>query len=175
VLAPDHSFPQGSPVCDYWLARCEGFTVRAGHRTLGVVERVTRNGATQTESIVLRKRHGRRTLDTVDVLAVVPARKVLLARRRRHAEPAARGAASVVVPAVREAASTLWTLALWIAAQLRREVPRLTRLALAEIHDRNVHHGAEPGVGRAHRRPNEYAFVQQPLGRGRNVGPTRTR
>lgn len=175
MLSPDRSFPRGTPVCDYWLSRCEGFTVRSGHRTLGVVETVTRNGAPQPETIVLRKRHRRKVLRASEVLAVVPARKELLARRRRHAAPLARRSADVAVPVARRVGAELWALALWVAAWLRREVPRLTRLALAEIHDRNAHHGAEPSVGRAHRRPNEYAFVQQPLGRGRNVRPTRRR
>lgn len=174
MLALDRSFPRDSPVCDYWLTRCEGFTVRAGHRTLGVVETVAHTGATRTETIVLRTRHRRRALATADVLAVVPARKILLARRRQHAAPLARRTTSVVVPAVRRAANVLWRLTCWVVARLRRDVPRLTRLTLAEIRDRNERHGAEPTVGRAHRRPNEYAFVQQPLGRGRNVGPTRT-
>jgi hypothetical protein len=175
VLAPDRSFPRGSPVCDYWLSRCEGFTVRAGHRTLGVVEAVRRAEAPRAETIVLRKHRHHRTLQAGDVLAVVPARKVLLARRHQHAAPLARRTAEVVVPVARYAAAELWTFLCWAAAELRREVPRLTRLALGEIRDRNVNHGAEPGVGRAHRRANDYAFAQQPLGRGRNVGPTRTR
>ena len=163
MLALDRSFPRDSPVCDYWLARCEGFTVRAGHRTLGVVETVPHTGAPRVETIVVRARHRRRALDTADVLAVVPARKVLLARRRQHAAPAAR-----------RLAAAGGALARRIVARLRRDVPLLTRHVLAEIHDRNVRHGGEPTVGRAHRRANEYAFVQQPLGRGRNVGPTRT-
>jgi hypothetical protein len=175
VLAPDRSFPRGSPVCDYWLSRCEGFTVRAGHRTLGVVESVRRAEAPTAETIVLRKHHRHRALQAGDVLAVVPARKVVLARRRQHAGPAVRRIAAVVVPVAQYAAAELWAFMRWAAAELRREVPRLTRIALAEIHDRNVNHGAEPGVGRAHRRPNDYGFAQQPLGRGRKVGPMRTR
>jgi hypothetical protein len=174
MLAPDRSFPNGSPVCEYWLSRCEGFTVRAGHRILGVVDTVehyARGG--HADKLVLSKPHRRRrTLATGDVLAVVPARKMLLARRQERAKPARdrvrRGletATPVVAEKTRVVATTVWALTL-----------RLTELALAEIHDRNLHHGEEPGVGRAHRRPNEYAFgVQQPLGRGRNVGPTRKR
>lgn len=164
MLAPDHSFPHGSPVCDYWLTRCEGFTVRSGHRTLGVVEAVTRAGASRTETIILRKRRRCRALATADVLAVVPARKVLLARRRRRAAPAARRLAAAGGALTRSAGS-----------RLRRDVPRLARLALAEVRDRNERHGGEPTVARAHRKPNDYAFAQQPLGRGRNVGPTASR
>jgi len=77
-------------------------------------------------------------------------------------------------PVAGAVASALWAFALRTARMLKREVPRLTRLFLAEIHDRNVRHGDEPGVGRAHRRANDYAF-QQPVGRGRNVGPTANR
>ena len=174
MIAPDRSFPNGSPVCEYWLSRCEGFVVRAGHRTLGVVEEVAHDGRT-TDGLVLRKgRHRRQRLPADDVLAVVPARRVLLTRRRQHAMPAMRRAYATAEPIVAAIAAALWALALRTARMLRREVPRLTRNFLAEVHDRNVHHGDEPGVGRAHRRANEYAF-QQPVGRGRNVGPIRSR
>ena len=174
MIAPDRSFPNGSPVCEYWLSRCEGFVVRAGHRTVGVVEKVDRDGR-MTGALVLRKgRHRRQTLPADDVLAVVPARRLLLARRHQHAMPAMRrvyaSTKSVAIPV----AAALWALTLRAARTLRREVPRLARLVLAEVHDRNERHGDEPGVGRAHRRANEYAF-QQPVGRGRNVGPIRSR
>lgn len=176
MLAPDRSFPNGSPVCDYWLSRCEGFTVRAGHRTLGVVEAVAHDGyAGRANRLVLRKRHrGTRPLPADDVLAVVPARRELLARRHQHAAPAMRRASRAAARYVRRTTDALWAFARWVARTLRREVPRVTQLLLAEIHDRNVHHGEEPSVGRAHRRANDYTFAaQQPLGRGRKVRPTR--
>jgi hypothetical protein len=174
MIAPDRSFPNGSPVCEYWLSRCEGFTVRAGHRILGVVENVGHYaGGGRADTLVLRKRHHRpRKLTTDDVLAVVPARKLLLARRHQHAKPALDrvrhdvGVATPVVAAyVQAALAAFWALALWVARTLRREVPRLTQLALAEIHDRNVHHGDEPGVGRAHRRANTYDYPLSTRGR----------
>ena len=63
MLAPDRSFPNGSPVCEYWLSRCEGFVVRAGHRTLGVVETVAHDaGGGRADRIVLKKRHRRRAM-----------------------------------------------------------------------------------------------------------------
>jgi hypothetical protein len=185
MAVQDRSFPNGSPVCEYWLSRCEGFTVRAGHRILGVVDEVEHyaNGGHADKLVLRRPRRRHRTLTTGDVLAVVPARKLLLARRQEHAKPArdrTRAAvdatAPVVVAYARAAAAAVWALTLWVARTLRREVPRLMQLALAEIHNRNHDHGEEPGVGRAHRRANDYAFaVQQPLGRGRNVGPRRRR
>lgn len=165
MIAPDRSFPNGSAVCDYWLSRCEGFTVRAGHRTLGMVESISHDAA-RAETLVLRRRHHRRhTLPIGDVLAVVPARKELLARRRRHAGPMIRRVYAAAKPPMIAAMAALWALVLWTGRTLRREVPRLTRLALAEIHDRNVHHGDEPGVGRAHRRPNEYDYGLNTRGR----------
>jgi hypothetical protein len=158
MIAPDRSFPNGSPVCDYWLTRCEGFAVRAGHRTLGVVEAVAHDGS-HARAVVLRKgRHRRHTLPTGDVLAVVPARRVLLMRRHQYARPALRSAYVTAKPIALAAIATLAAWTRWIVATLRREVPRLVDLLLAEIHDRNLHHGAEPGVGRAHRKPNDYDY-----------------
>ncbi|HEY2073688.1 MAG TPA: hypothetical protein VGG88_08945 [Gaiellaceae bacterium] len=178
MIAPDRSFPNGSPVCDYWLARCEGFTVRAGHRTLGVVEKVAHDGS-HADAIRLRKRHRRgRTLSTVDVLAVVPARRVLLMRRHQHAVPAMKRAYATAKPLALTVAAALVGFIEWLVATVRREVPRLVAFLLAEIHDRNLHHGEEPSVARTHRRANDYDYGlntrsnQQPLGRGRNVGPT---
>jgi hypothetical protein len=174
MIAPDRSFPNGSPVCEYWLSRCEGFTVRAGHRILGVVEGVGHSAdGGRADTLVLHKSHRRaRTLAADDVLAVVPARKVLLARRHQHAKPAldharqgVETAAPVVAAYARAVVAAVWALALWVARTLRREVPRLTQLALSEIHDRNIRHGAEPGVGRAHRRANEYDYRLSTRGR----------
>jgi hypothetical protein len=165
MIAPDRSFPNGSPVCEYWLARCEGFIVRAGHRTLGVVDTVAHDGS-HADSMVLRKgRRRRRTLHTADVLAVVPARKVLLARRHQHAAPAMRRAYGAAKPVAISIAVALRSFALWLAATLRREVPRLTRLLLAEIHDRNAHHREEPSVARAHRKANAYDYRLSTRGR----------
>ncbi|HEY2542053.1 MAG TPA: hypothetical protein VGH92_03275 [Gaiellaceae bacterium] len=164
MIAPDRSFPNGSPVCDYWLSRCEGFVVRAGHRTLGVVETVGRQpGLGRADTIVLRRQRRRmRSIPAEDVLAVVPARKILLARRHHQAGPALRHgyetAAPVVVDVAHRTAAAIMAMTRWLVSTLRREVPRLVRFLLAEIHDRNQHHGAEPGIGRAHRRANDYDY-----------------
>jgi hypothetical protein len=91
------------------------------------------------------------------VLAVVPARKELLTRRNHHV-PATRRAWTAAKPIAATAAATMWAMALRLVATIRREVPRVTQFLLAEIHDRNVHHGDEPGVGRAHRRANDYDY-----------------
>jgi hypothetical protein len=106
MVVRDRSFPNGSPVCDYWLSRCEGFAVRAGSRNLGVVERLSHAPATgRVDTLVVRKRHHRRrALNTGQVLAVVPARQLLLARRRRRSLPDARPAASALGRGVRRTA-----------------------------------------------------------------------
>ena len=44
IVDSDRTFPRESPVCAYWLTRCEGFTVRSESRVLGVVESVDLNG-----------------------------------------------------------------------------------------------------------------------------------
>jgi hypothetical protein len=167
MLAPDRSFPIGSPVCEYWLSRCEGFVVRAGHRTLGVVETVAHDATGgRADRIVLKKRHRRRALDASEVLAVVPARKMLLARRHQHAKLLVQHAAhhvehgvEVATPIVADvfmrAAAAVWRLARRVAAELRRELPRVARLAAADIRERNRQHVA-PETGRAHRVPNSY-------------------
>jgi hypothetical protein len=174
MIAPDRSFPNGSPVCEYWLSRCEGFTVRSGHRILGVVDAVEHYASGgHADKLVLRKpRRRHSTLATGDVLAVVPARKLLLTRRQQHTKPAVDRTRTAVDTAARmiaayaaTAATAAWALTLWVARTLRREVPRLTQLALAEIHDRNLHHGAEPSIGRAHRRANEYDYRLSTRGR----------
>jgi len=167
MLAPDRSFPNGSPVCEYWLSRCEGFVVRAGHRTLGVVEAVGHDaGGGRADRIVLKKRHRRRALDANEVLAVVPARKMLLARRHQHAKVLAQRAAQqvghgvevatpIVADVVVRASAAVWRLVRWVAAELRREIPRVARLVAAEIHERN-RQPVSPETGRAHRVPNTY-------------------
>ncbi|MGH3000315.1 MAG: hypothetical protein ACRDNM_13550 [Gaiellaceae bacterium] len=165
MIAPDRSFPNGSPVCDYWLARCEGFTVRAGHRTLGVVETVAHDG-TYADSIVLRKgRRRRRTLPTGDVLAVVPARRVLLMRRHQHAVPAMKRGYATAKPLAFAVAAALVAATRLLVATLRREVPRFVDFLLTEIHDRNARHGEEPSVARTHRKANDYDYRLNTRGR----------
>jgi len=151
MVVRDRSFPNGSPVCDYWLSRCEGFTVRAGGRSLGIVERLAFGmPAGRVEALVLRKRRRRRrALAAGQVLAVVPARQLLLARRprrsasarralRRGATRAARsvGAAAPVVLALAGAfGAVLWAFAVRAAIELRLATARLARAARDEIRD----------------------------------------
>jgi hypothetical protein len=151
-MVADRSFPNGSPVCDYWLGHCEGFTVRAGHRTLGIVERVDHSdGARLVKTLVLRARRRRRAFQTRDVLAVVPARKVILARRREHARPALRRSWQ----AIRAGLAVATPVARGQAASLQRHAGRLAQLTAAEIRERNRQHVA-PSFARAHRTANRY-------------------
>ncbi|MGH2933544.1 MAG: hypothetical protein ACRDL2_03395 [Gaiellaceae bacterium] len=107
MVVRDRSFPNGSPVCDYWLSRCEGFTVRAGSRNLGVVERLAFATGGRVHTLVLQRRHRRsHPLEAGQVLAVVPARQLLLARRAHHELPNVRP----VAHAMRRAAVLVWRL-----------------------------------------------------------------
>jgi hypothetical protein len=147
-MVSDRSFPNGSPVCDYWLGHCEGFAVRAGHRTLGVVDRVDHDESGRlAQTIVLRVRRRRKALGVREVLAVVPARKVILVRRHERARPALqrswralRRGYAIATPVV------------------RRRAVALARLTAAEIRERNLQHAA-PAIGRAHRTANRYTFA----------------
>jgi hypothetical protein len=154
-MVSDRSFPNGSPVCDYWLGRCEGFAVRAGHRTLGVVDRVDHaDGGRLAQAIVLRKRRKRRALDAREVLAVVPARKVILARRHERARPAVRRARL----ALRHGYAVAAPVVVAFAVRLRKEAVRLARLTAAEVRERNRQRVA-PSTRRAHRAANRYTFA----------------
>jgi len=161
-MVADRSFPNGNPVCDYWLGHCEGFTVRAGHRTLGIVERVDRgDSAPLVETLVLRARRRRRALHTRDVLAVVPARKVILARRSQHAGPALRRARQSVQAGLAVAGPVVRGQ----AGAVRVHAVRLARLTAAEIRERNRQNVA-PSLARAHRTPNRYTFALNSRSRG---------
>lgn len=172
MVARDRSFPNGSPVCDYWLSRCEGFTVRAGSRNLGVVERLAFASGGRVQSLVLRRRRrGRRPLEAEQVLAVVPARQLLLARRARHEVPDVRPLARA---AQRGATAVVRRVTPVVVAAARRGALETARAIRAEA-DSRTRQLPSARLARAHTVANEYAFgLQQPLGRGRNVGPTRS-
>jgi hypothetical protein len=102
IIDSDRTFPSDSPVCRYWLTRCEGFTVRSGRRELGVVESVAGGPLGLAETLQVHSRYSQRVLDAGKVSAVVPARRVLIvapapARVRPVARSATRTAANSVV------------------------------------------------------------------------------
>ena len=79
IVDSDRTFPRESPVCAYWLTRCEGFTVRSESRVLGVVESVAGDGRLGlAETLLVRSRYRQRLLYTEEVTAVVPARQLLI-------------------------------------------------------------------------------------------------
>jgi hypothetical protein len=140
MVVRDRSFPNGSPVCDYWLSRCEGFTVRAGSRNLGVVERLAFATGGRVHTLVLQRRHRRsHPLEAGQVLAVVPARQLLLARRAHHELPDVRP----IAHAMRRAAVLVWRLVRRMTAVVvvalrwaARVTLRLVRAAGDEIRNR---------------------------------------
>jgi len=111
-------FERESPVCAYWLTRCEGFKVVAGNRELGVVESVACEWPLgRAEGLVLRSGHRQTRLDAGRVLAVVPAQQLLLAVRERspsRLRPAASGVARAGLAVVNHLAAGLRTAA-WLA------------------------------------------------------------
>lgn len=119
IVESDRTFPRESTVCAYWLTRCEGFTVRAGKRSLGVVESIAGDVPLgRADTLELRTRRRRRQLDAAQVTGVVPARQLLLATRepgRRRVRPAAAALAHGLVLA----AAWLFRLSLALGAVTR--------------------------------------------------------
>jgi hypothetical protein len=102
IVDSDRTFPSDSPVCAYWLTRCEGFTVRSGRRALGVVESVAGGPLGLAETLHVHSRYRQRLLDAGQVTAVVPGRQLLIvepapARVRPVAAAAARRLTDAVV------------------------------------------------------------------------------
>jgi hypothetical protein len=102
IIDSDRTFPSDSPVCAYWLTRCEGFTVRRGRRVLGVVESIAGGPLGLAETLEVHSRYRQRLLDAEQVTAVVPSQRLLIAepapaRVRPAAKSAMRAAANAVV------------------------------------------------------------------------------
>jgi len=111
-------FGRGSNVLDYWLARAEGFNVRARGSRIGVVEDVVVDPARGTASaLVLSSRflHGRRVVLARAVQAVDPEARLFELEveerppRPSRLEPLARGAAWLV-PRLHALALATWHL-----------------------------------------------------------------
>jgi hypothetical protein len=79
----DMVFSRDSPVLDYWLSRCDGFSVRSGHRGIGEVERVaTHDYRGRAEMLRVRGALGQRLVPADRIAAVVPSRRLLILDRR---------------------------------------------------------------------------------------------
>jgi hypothetical protein len=112
IIHSDRTFPSDSPVCTYWLTRCEGFTVRSGRRELGVVESVAGGPLGLAETLQVHSRHRQRLLDAGQVTAVVPGRRLLIAAP----------APARVRPAAKSATLTAANALVFVSAQLVRLV-----------------------------------------------------
>jgi hypothetical protein len=181
MVVRDRSFSRDSPVCDYWLSRCEGFVVRAGGRTLGVVEAVAASDPLgRPEELLVRRRRRGVVVSAERVLAVVPGRREILARRKSGRLRAGCAAAAPVAAAVARTSGLLArALALRLAyegialarraADERRRIDQLRRLIALDLQ--------RPRLEDAGGAANTYAFglghgkAQQPLRLRRGAGP----
>jgi hypothetical protein len=147
---PARSFDASSSVTTYWLARCEGFEVRAG-RKRGVVEAVALETLSDRAAYLIVRFTGRRRhmITPESVRAVVPAEELLLlhplesrpsrlapaARRVREqsaraAETGARASVTATSAAARAstaAAATTWRGSTRASEAAWRELQRLDR------------------------------------------------
>jgi hypothetical protein len=150
VVNATRSFEARSPVSRYWLARCEGFTVRNRRRVLGAVAEIGAADPLGTaEYLVVRRRPAlrrrRALIPAEQVTEVIPARRTLvvddapsqatartrqLARAGRAAAPlaASLGRATLALLRVLLRLTTLFLalagrLALLLGAGLRRRLP----------------------------------------------------
>jgi hypothetical protein len=126
IIDSDRTFASDSPVCTYWLTRCEGFTVRSGRRQLGMVESVAGGPLGLAETLQVHSRYRERWLDAGRVSAVVPGRRLLIvepapSRVRPLARSAARTAAYSVV--------TVSALVVRLVAFLAPRVPTGVRIS----------------------------------------------
>jgi hypothetical protein len=104
IIDSDRTFPSDSPVCAYWLTRCEGFTVRSGQRELGVVDSVAGGPLGLAETLHVHSRYRQRLLDVGQVSAVVPGQRLLTV------EPAPSRVRPVARKATRTAANSVATV-----------------------------------------------------------------
>jgi hypothetical protein len=161
MLVRDRRFGSDSPIRDYWLTRCEGFTVRAGRKRLGVVAEVDCGiSSLHAETLVVRRRRRATLLLPAErIVEVVPAQELLVARRRpSRTRPAAtavargstitarataragrttvvagRTAAAFAAPRVATAAHTATVVAATVARRLRRDIGLLARWAAHQV------------------------------------------
>lgn len=119
IIDSDRTFPSDSPVCAYWLTRCEGFTVRSGRRELGVVESVAGGPLGLAETLHVHSRYRQRLLDAGQVSAVVPGRRLLIV------EPAPSRVRPVAKSATRTAANSVVTLSALLVRLVAFLAPRV--------------------------------------------------
>lgn len=143
VVTGARSFERASPVSRYWLARCEGFTVRSGRRVLGAVAEVGGTDPFGAAEYLVVCRHpglrGDRTLVPAErVTEVIPARKTLIvdeapggaAVRGRRVVDGARRASTGVARAAAPVALSLGRVALALVGALLQLVVLLVAFSV---------------------------------------------
>lgn len=165
MVVRDRSFSRESPVCDYWLSRCEGFVVRAGGRTVGVVETVAASDSLgRAEELLVRRRRRGVVISAEQVLAVVPGRREVLARRKAgRLRPWVRTAYATVKPLAAAVARLAWALAL----RLVRDGVVLVRAAGDQIRDYKRQRDLERDQQAEQRQQNDQSFSERLLDAGR--------
>jgi hypothetical protein len=138
IIDSDRTFPSDSPVCAYWLTRCEGFTVRSGRHELGVVESVAGGPLGLAETLQVHSRYRQRVLDAVQVTAVVPGRRLLIAEpARSRVRPVAKSATHTLTNAVVIVSALLVRLVAFlvprVATGVRISVVTAARLTRDEV------------------------------------------
>jgi len=141
IVESDKAFPSDSPVCTYWLTRCEGFTVRAGSRVLGVVESIAGGPLGLAETLDVRSRHRERLLDVGRVRAVIPGRRLVVVepaapRIGPAAAKATRGVGHTVALVAQQLVRLAAFLVARIATGIRVSAVTAGRLARDELYPR---------------------------------------
>jgi hypothetical protein len=133
IIDSDRTFPSDSPVCAYWLTRCEGFTVRSGRRELGVVESVAGGPLGLAETLQVHSRYRQRLLDAGQVTAVVPGRRLLIAApAQARVRPLAKGAGRTVANALVVVSALLVRLVAFLAPRIATGV-RVSAVTTARL------------------------------------------
>ena len=166
-VADDRSFQRGDPVCAYWLAHCERFTVRSGRRA-GSVERIELDEARRPLALTVRYGFRRSVIPAAEVQAVVPAKRLVvleptseprispalaLATASGRAVSTGRSAALAVGRATWAAAAAI-AVALAVVAQV---VYARGRIAVATLRARSAE-----AIGRRHPAPRRSQRRMQP-------------
>jgi hypothetical protein len=119
MMAVGYTFEIDSTVGRYWLAHGAGFDVVADRgRKVGVVEDVVLDPATQNVSLVLVRRHGRRTakVPPAALSAVLPASRCFVVDPARFGARKRRRAVRPTLPNMRPAAERAQRLLARVAA-----------------------------------------------------------
>jgi hypothetical protein len=126
MMAVGYTFEIDSTVGRYWLAHGAGFDVVADRgRKVGVIQDVVLDPATQNVSLVLVRRHGRRTAKVTPAAlsAVLPASRCFVidpTTLQRKPRPE-------VAPAVRRAVAAVAHVLALVAAWIRANWPTVRR------------------------------------------------